>query len=272
MAKAQLAIDGKLDKDFKVTSWMGMRIHPVTKVKKHHNGTDIWSKHEPCWIEAPYDALVLEATKSTAAGGGFGNYVKLRHKIDGEWYTTLYAHMADGSLKVKKGQKITAGTPLGRMGSTGMSTGKHLHWELQKGKNHVWNGTGLNYIEPIGFFKAIIAKEKAIASAAKEASENDPVTLVPLDHENADPNKTVTVKPTPTPAPAPAKIANPGYPGKLISLGAKGNAVRYMQQQLKVPITGTFDAATDKAVKALQKKHKLKVDGIVGPLTWARLG
>ena len=46
MARAQFPIDGKLGKDFKATSLMGMRIHPVTKEKKHHNGTDIVSKHK----------------------------------------------------------------------------------------------------------------------------------------------------------------------------------------------------------------------------------
>jgi murein DD-endopeptidase MepM/ murein hydrolase activator NlpD len=268
MAKVQLAIDGKLGKDFRVTSRMGMRIHPVTKVKKHHNGTDIWSPHEPCWIEAPYAGTVLEAKKSTAAGGGFGNFVKIRHKIDGVWYTTLYAHLADGSLKVKAGQKITAGTPLGKMGSTGMSTGKHLHWELQKGKDHVWNGTGKNYIEPIDFFTALIAKEKAIASAPVEAKDTDPVTEVPLDHSTADADSAKVV----VPAKPVEKIKNPGYPGSLIHPGAKGEAVKYMQQQLGQKITGTYDTATVTAVKALQKKGKLKVDGIVGPLTWRLLG
>ena len=81
MAKAQQAIDGKQGKDWKITSIMGNRIHPVTKQPKHHNGTDIWSPHEPCWIEAPYDGTVVEARKSTAAGGGFGNFVRLLHKI-----------------------------------------------------------------------------------------------------------------------------------------------------------------------------------------------
>jgi murein DD-endopeptidase MepM/ murein hydrolase activator NlpD len=183
MAKAQFPIDGKLGKDFKITSLMGFRIHPVQKTKKHHNGTDIWSPHEPCWIEAPYDATVVEARKSTSAGGGFGNFVVLLHKIDGKHYTTLYAHMKDGSLKVKKGQKIQAGAPLGKMGTTGMSTGKHLHWELRLGKKHIWDALGKNYIEPIEFFKALIKKEKMIASAAVVATDSDPVAPEPTHDE-----------------------------------------------------------------------------------------
>lgn len=179
MAKAQLPIDGKLGKDFKITSPMGNRIHPVTKEKKHHNGSDVWSGQEPCWIEAPYDGKVLEARKSTAAGGGFGNYVKLLHNINGKWYTSLYAHMADG-LKVKDGQKIEAGTILGKMASTGMSTGKHLHWEFKEGKDHAWNNTGKGYIEPFTFFNALIAVEAAAGTASVEAKDEDPVLPAPV--------------------------------------------------------------------------------------------
>ena len=202
MAKAQLPIDGKLGKDFKVTSLMGMRIHPVTKEKKHHNGTDIWSKHEPCWIEAPYDGVVLEAKKSTSPGGGFGNFVILLHKIGGKQYTTLYAHMQDGTVKVKKGQKVEAGTPLGKMGTTGMSTGKHLHWELRLGKQHIWDAKGKNYIEPIAFFKALIAQEAAIATASVEATEDDVVAPAPVHGAKAAPaSKAVpVVKPVAKPA------------------------------------------------------------------------
>jgi murein DD-endopeptidase MepM/ murein hydrolase activator NlpD len=179
LAKAQLPIDGKLGKNFKITSPMGNRIHPVTKEKKHHNGSDVWSGQEPCWIEAPFDGKVLEAKKSTAAGGGFGNYVKLLHNINGKWYTTLYAHMADG-LKVKVGQKIEAGTILGKMASTGMSTGKHLHWELKEGKDHAWNNTGKGYIEPFTFFNALIAVEAAAATASVETKDSDPVLPAPI--------------------------------------------------------------------------------------------
>jgi murein DD-endopeptidase MepM/ murein hydrolase activator NlpD len=172
MAKAQQAIDGVQGKDWKITSLMGNRIHPITKAPKHHNGTDIWSPNEPCWIEAPFDGVVVEARKSTAAGGGFGNFVTLSHKINGEDYVTVYAHMLDDSIKVKPGQKIEAGTPIGKMGSTGMSTGKHLHWELQKAKKYAWNATGLNFIEPVAFFDALI-KLEAIKGTAKDQTPVD---------------------------------------------------------------------------------------------------
>ena len=280
MAKAQFPIDGKLGKDFKVTSYMGMRIHPVTKQKKHHNGTDIWSPHEPCIIEAPYDGKVLEAKKSTAAGGGFGNYVILLHKIDGKFYTTLYAHMQDGTLKVKKGQKVTAGQMLGKMGTTGMSTGKHLHWELRLGKVHTWDAMGKNYIEPIAFFKALIAKEKAIASAAVIATDNDPVEDAP-EHGEAQATAVEAVRqaakakapvaPVAATATIPVVLKNPGYPGSYVQKGSKGEAVKFVQQQVHVHVTGDFDEATHVAVEALQRKHGLLVDGIIGPKTWAFL-
>jgi murein DD-endopeptidase MepM/ murein hydrolase activator NlpD len=180
MSAAQYAIDGRPGKAWKVTSIMGWRIHPVTKTKKHHNGTDIWSSKEPCWIEAPYAGKVVAVGNNPS---GFGNSVTLMHKIKGQWYTTLYAHMANGTVKVKKGQKIEAGTPLGKMGTTGMSTGKHLHWELHKGKQHTWNATGAGYIEPVKFFKHLIEWEKSIATAPVVTPPDAPVAPAPT-HDN----------------------------------------------------------------------------------------
>jgi murein DD-endopeptidase MepM/ murein hydrolase activator NlpD len=266
MSKAQQAIDGVQGKDWKITSKMGNRIHPVTKAPKHHNGTDIWSPHEPCWIEAPYDGVITEAKKSTAAGGGFGNFVMIAHKINGEQYTTVYAHMQDGSVKVKVGQKIEAGTPLGKMGTTGMSTGKHLHWELHKGRKYAWSATGLNFIEPVAFFDALI-KLEAIKGTAKDQTPADaPAAPAPV-HGRAK-QKVAPVKPSV----APAK-GERAYPGRLLRRGEPaGPDVLYIQNKLGVNPPGPFGPLTHKAVVALQRKHKLKADGIVGPLTWSKLG
>jgi murein DD-endopeptidase MepM/ murein hydrolase activator NlpD len=258
MAKAQQAIDGVQGKDWKITSLMGNRIHPVTKEPKHHNGTDIWAPAEPCWIEAPFDGVVTEAKKSTAAGGGFGNFVMVHHRINGEHYTTLFAHMLDDSIKVSVGQKIEAGTPLGKMGSTGMSTGKHLHWELHKGKKYEWSATGLNFIEPVAFFDALIKYEAINGTAKDETPLDAPAAPAPV-HGKA-------------PAVTPAGGARP-YPGRLLSRGEPANAdVLYIQNKLGVTPTGPFGPKTHAAVVALQKSRKLTADGIVGPRTWAALG
>jgi murein DD-endopeptidase MepM/ murein hydrolase activator NlpD len=262
MAKAQQAIDGVQGKDWKVTSIMGNRIHPVTKAPKHHNGTDIWSPHEPCWIEAPYDGVVVEARKSTAAGGGFGNFVKMSHKINGEHYVTIYAHMVDGSIKVKPGQKIEAGTPIGKMGSTGMSTGKHLHWELQKAKTYAWNATGLNFIEPVAFFDALIKLEGIKGTAKDQTPADAPAAPAPVHGRAKQKAAPVT----------PAKGAR-AYPGRWLRRGEPaGPDVLYIQNKLGVNPPGPFGPKTHAAVVALQKKHKLKADGIVGALTWSKLG
>ena len=191
MANYQMPIDGKLGKTWKVSSYMGMRIHPVTKAKKHHNGTDVFGIGAgPHYIEAIADSKVLHAGPSKAKNpdgsvGGFGYYVVLLHKINGEWYTSLYAHMVKGSLKVKAGQKIEAGTVLGKMGTTGMSTGVHLHWELRKGKQHIWDANGKNYVEPIKFMSAAIKLQAIAATAADVATENDPVAEAP-NHTEAE--------------------------------------------------------------------------------------
>jgi murein DD-endopeptidase MepM/ murein hydrolase activator NlpD len=202
-SKAQFPIDGKLGKAWKVTSTMGWRIHPVHKEKRHHNGTDIWSAQEPCWIEAPYAGKVINVGNNPS---GFGNSVTLRHRIDGKTYVTIYAHMANGSVKVKKGQKVEAGHPLGKMGSTGTSTGKHLHWELQKGANLVWSANGKNYIEPVAFFKALIAKEKAIASAPVVTPLDAPTAPAPThDEAGAEALATTEVVDTPVAPATPRK-------------------------------------------------------------------
>jgi len=252
---AQFPIDGKPGRDWKVTSRMGWRIHPIKKVKKHHNGTDIISKHEPCVIEAPYDGKVLAVGNNPA---GFGNYVILRHDIKGKPYTSLYAHMKNGSVKVKKGQRVVAGTMLGKMGTTGTSTGKHLHWELRAGKKHTWSDTGKSYIEPVAFFDALIKWEKTIATAPIEAKETDPVAPAPT-HDDA--GAKAAAKPV---------VAAPAKP--TLKVGSKGANVKVLQKKVGVTADGAFGPITKKAVMAFQKKHGLPETGVVDSATWDALG
>lgn len=226
MAKAQFPIDGKQGKAWKITSPFGWRVHPIEKIKKHHNGDDIWGPHPKIWIEAWYDGTVLYAgpsklKKSDGSLGGIGYYVDIRSKINGKWYTTRSGHMEEGSLKVKTGQKVEAGTPLGIMGNTGASAGRHLHFEIVEGKKHVWDLKGKGFVSPIAFVKSIIQQEKLAEEGKLPASETAPVTEAPLNHEEAGAKLVEQDEVASTPAPAvaaPKKPARAKKPGAGIAL------------------------------------------------------
>ena len=210
MAKSQFPIDGVPGKAWVVRSPMGWRIHPVKKEKKHHNGTDIVpgsASKGKVYIESAFDGKVTYAgpsktKKSDGEPSGFGYYVKVTSKINGEWYSHLYAHLEKGSLQVKTGDKIEAGKVLGIMGTTGMSTGVHLHWEIWKGKEHGWSDNGKGFVEPVEFTKAVIQAEKASGFASEATPEDAPV------QPEVDLSKPAAKKPV-TKAAAPKAAAKP---------------------------------------------------------------
>lgn len=116
-----------------VTSPYGYRIHPITGVRKFHKGTDISGaniKGKP--IVAMADGVVSIAAYNQ---GGYGNYVMINHgtSSDGNTYVTLYAHMTRYCVSV--GQKVTKGQTIGYVGTTGASTGYHLHFEVRVNGN-----------------------------------------------------------------------------------------------------------------------------------------
>lgn len=117
-----------------VTCKYGMRTHPITGVYKLHTGVDLRAT-KGTNIYAANNGTVTTATYSNA----YGNYVVIDH---GGGVATLYAHMS--KINVSKGQTVTQGTVIGLVGSTGYSTGPHLHFEV------IRNG---KYTNPIDEFK-----------------------------------------------------------------------------------------------------------------------
>ncbi len=207
MTTPRLPLSGKPGKDWKVTSYMGWRIHPVHKTKKHHNGTDIiYTNKKDNRIYAPYAGTVTYAgpsktKKDNGEPGGFGYYVKITHNINGEFYSSLYAHLEKGSFEVKQGDKVKPGDVLGVMGTSGMSTGVHLHWEIWKGQSHGWTDNGKGFVEPIEFMNAVIALNGAAAYAdvASTSSNKASSPVTPGASVKVDPPASLSDKPKSAP-------------------------------------------------------------------------
>jgi len=183
----QLPIDGKKGKDWKITSDFGYRVHPIEKLKNHHNGEDISIRKPKLWIGSWHSGRAISAGTSklkNADGslGGVGWYVDLRSKINGKWYVTRYAHMVEDSLRVVKGEKVKAGTKLGIMGNTGASAGRHLHFEICEGKVHRWTSDGKGFVDPLKFVRATIEQWELEASIKLPTAEDSPVASTP-SHE-----------------------------------------------------------------------------------------
>ncbi|MBO0602767.1 M23 family metallopeptidase [Sporosarcina sp. E16_3] len=126
----------------RVTSPFGPRTHPVTgKPAAMHWGVD-FGKDAGTRIIAAAAGKVTYA-KST---NGYGNTVMVLHNIGGKTYETVYAHLA--SIGVKLGQSVKAGEVIAVMGTTGTSTGVHLHFEVHTGR---WNNRFTNAQDPMKY-------------------------------------------------------------------------------------------------------------------------
>lgn len=120
-------------KSYTLTSPFGMRVHPVLGYERMHEGVD---------MSAPtgtpiYAAKSGKVTVTSYQAGGAGNYVSINH---GDGFSSIYMHMT--RYIVSKGQYVTAGQVIGYVGSTGLSTGPHLHFGIS------YNGT---YVNPMKY-------------------------------------------------------------------------------------------------------------------------
>lgn len=122
MLKAIPAIQPISNSDLKRTaSGWGYRIHPIYKIRKFHYGMD-FTANTGTEVYSTGDGIVEEIESSRR---GYGNKIIINH---GFGYKTLYAHL--NSFNVKRGQSVKRGDVIGYVGSTGLSTAPHLHYEV----------------------------------------------------------------------------------------------------------------------------------------------
>ena len=140
-----------------ITSIFGYSEDPFGRGTRFHSGTDISGGRGLGLVNiiAAKDGIVVYPTADVAnncpsstslsnCGGGYGNYVIIQHS-DGNY--TLYGHLHENSITVVKGQSVSQGQVIGKMGSSGNSTGMHLHFEVREGSNKYSSTVdALNYI------------------------------------------------------------------------------------------------------------------------------
>ena len=113
----------------RLSSSYGMRKHPILGYNKMHRGTD---------FAAPSGTPIMASgagkiTRARWCGGG-GNCVKIKHNTT---YQTIYAHMSKFSNLAIPGSRVKQGQIIGYVGSTGMSTGPHLHWSVMLNNSYI---------------------------------------------------------------------------------------------------------------------------------------
>ena len=106
----------------RLSSSYGMRKHPILGYNKMHRGTD---------FAAPKGTPIMASGSGTieraSRNGAYGKYIRIRHNST---YKTAYAHLSKYGRKIKKGARVKQGQIIGYVGSTGRSTGPHLHYEV----------------------------------------------------------------------------------------------------------------------------------------------
>jgi len=107
-----------------ISSGYGVRLHPVYRVMRQHYGIDIGASHGASVIASDSGRVITSSYNSS-----YGNYIVVYHgTVNGVTMTTLYAHLS--SRRVSEGTDVVKGQIIGLVGSTGVSTGPHLHFEV----------------------------------------------------------------------------------------------------------------------------------------------
>jgi murein DD-endopeptidase MepM/ murein hydrolase activator NlpD len=162
----------------RISSGFGKRRHPILGYTKMHKGLD---------FAAPSGTPIMAAGNGVVsfAGrkGGYGNVVEIRHSGG---YSTLYAHMKGFAKGVRAGSRVSQGQTIGYVGSTGMSTGPHLHYEVVLNSKHV-NPNSINStpgralagrdLERFRLVKSDLERQYALAAGERVAQLQQPVSM-----------------------------------------------------------------------------------------------
>jgi len=125
------------------TSSYGMRLNPVLQIWQVHTGVD---------LAAPTGTPVLATAAGRVEFAGYrtgrGNQIVVEHLVGGQVLASSYGHLRDGGIHVATGDLVSAGQQIGGVGSTGNSTGPHLHFEIRPG------GAGNTGVDPDGWLSS----------------------------------------------------------------------------------------------------------------------
>lgn len=151
---------GKLDRNIKLLSGFGYRLHPVYKIRKMHTGIDFGAPiGTPIYATASGKVIRVEF-KAT----GYGKSVVIDH---GHGYQTLYGHMS--VIDVKVGQEVRLGEKIGKVGNTGTSTAPHVHYEvIHKGER----------VNPLPFCLDNLSPAEYKEFVAQASAENIALSIV----------------------------------------------------------------------------------------------
>lgn len=199
-----------------ITSPFGMRVHPISGQRSMHWGIDI-SNHANNAIVAAGSGNVRFVDNTTNTS--YGKYLIITHS---NGYETLYAHLA--SISVRVGQSVNQGQQIGIKGTTGNSTGVHLHFEVHTGR---WNNQWSNAVDPkryIGTGSSKLTIDGLLGTATIKAMQRYFGTAV--DGVISEPSAMVIA----------------------------------LQKLLGIPVDGHWGPAT---TKALQKRFGTVQDGII---------
>jgi len=180
-----------------ISSGFGKRRHPILGYNKMHAGID---------FAAPTGTKIFAAGNGTvvyaARKGGYGNFVSIKHN---NTYTTNYAHASKFARGIRKGKKVRQGQVIAYVGSTGRSTGPHLHYEIVK------NGRKINPNSVKFLNSGKLSKKQLSAFKKKKATYTRQIADIEKE-KKAEAEKTIAAPTQDVPAEATAEKSEPEAP------------------------------------------------------------